>query len=478
MLVAPASAGFVLPALRLLAVIDWPWAVVLAPFTAVGVVFAGVIGVFFYREQFALLRTGAAGTTPPPDHLDPPPGADAGDDRILAQHPEILAALCHGFRMKRLLPTVLGQPVTDPWGVYTAALTASAGELESLRLLATLHTARFAQSGRKGGRRPSDADAMRAAIDAFHRCASNAEAGRGHPDCPFEHVTVIFGTRSPNRDANLRSVAPKVRALLERRYPQLTTARLADGSSVKFADWRKTASEDRAELVRLRKEHERQDRTVIELRAQVVDERARVDVLRDAADAQRRQAHEAARAEQEQVVAELRAAVERAARDHTRDRQRHEAAMSKLSAVVDSLTHERDSLELALLASAGSADEADPASDVDLSGVRVLLVGGEARQVPPIGERLESLGAHLLHDDGVAAGEHIGHVQLVVFWIRYLSHPTYFGVRQRARAARAPHCYWMRTSPDSLVALVARALAEERAPAAEPAIAARAASTG
>jgi len=56
----------------------------------------------------------------------------------------------------------------------------------------------------------------------------------GHPDCPFEHVTVIFGTRSPNRDANLRSVAPKVRALRERRYPQLTTTRLADGSAVKL----------------------------------------------------------------------------------------------------------------------------------------------------------------------------------------------------------------------------------------------------
>jgi hypothetical protein len=36
----------------------------------------------------------------------------------------------------------------------------------------------------------------------------------------------------------------------------------------------------------------------------------------------------------------------------------------------------------------------------------------------------------------------------------------------------------MRTSPDSLIALVARALAKERAPAAEPAIATRAASTG
>ncbi len=81
---------------------------------------------------------------------------------------------------------------------------------------------------------------MRMALDAFRPCAQKAEVGRGHPDCPFEHVTVIFGAESPNRDANLRSVAPKVRALLERQYPQLKTAQLSDGSHVKFAEWQRT----------------------------------------------------------------------------------------------------------------------------------------------------------------------------------------------------------------------------------------------
>ena len=459
-LVAVATAGLALPGMRLSGVIDWPWVLVLSPFTVTGAVLAVVIAGFYVRGQLTALQPGA-GATPAPDRLDAPAAAGDADAHILAEHPEILAALCHGFRMKRLLPSVLGQPVTDPWGVYRAALTVSASGIDSLQMLARLHTTRFAGAGRKTGRRPSDAQAMRAAIDAFHRCASRVEAGRGHPDCPFEHVTVIFGAPSPNRDAHLKSVAPKVRALLERQYPQLKTARLADGSAVTFGDWRKKASEYQAELARLRKDHERQERAVHELRAQLAAERARVDALGDAAEGQRRQAYDAARSEQQQVVADLRAALDRADKERTRDAQRHATSIARLSAAAETLTAERDALELTLLQGGGD-DEAAP--DADLSGVRVLLVGGDARQVPPLRERLESLGAQLVHDDSVAAAEHVGQVDVVVFWIRYLSHPTYFGVRQRVRAARVPHGYWMRTSSASLISLVTRTLAAGRAP--------------
>jgi hypothetical protein len=195
------------------------------------------------------------------------------------------------------------------------------------------------------------------------------------------------------------------------------------------------------------------------VRAELADERARVDALKEAAERQRRDAHETARAEQERVVADLRAAVDRAGKDHARDLQRHEMDMAKLSAVNDTLAAERDSLELALLATATGGDDPDRAPESDLTGVRVLLVGGEPRQISPLRECLESRGAQLLHDDSVAAAEHVARVDVVVFWIRYLSHPTYFGVRQKVRALRAPHCYWGRTSPGSLATLVARTLA-------------------
>src|SRR5690606_13731277 len=111
---------------------------------------------------------------------------------ILAQHPEILAALCHGFRMKQLILSVLGQPVTDPWTVYETALTASSDELAQLQIVAAAHTGLVAKSARKNGVRLSDAQAMKKAIEAFHPCAAKAEAGRGHPDCPYEHITAVF----------------------------------------------------------------------------------------------------------------------------------------------------------------------------------------------------------------------------------------------------------------------------------------------
>ena len=453
--------------LRVLGFIDWAWALVLSPFTAVGVVVAaGIIG--FLVPQWLVERRPAGATTPAPDQLDPPAVTDEADFRILVQHPEILAALCHGFRMKRLLPSVLGQAITDPWGVYKAALTASPGELDSLRMLAALHTARLAGSARKDGGRLSDAQTMRSAVDAFRPCASRAEAGKGHPDCPFEHVTVIFGAKSPSRDANLKSVAPKVRALLERQYPQLKTARLTDGSDVRFTDWGHRAAQDRSDMAQLRAERDRQEHAIRDLRAKLDEERARVEALRAASEAHRRQVLETARTEQAQVVADLRAAVHRADIEHGREIERQQTAASKLEAANEALAIERDSLELALLGSDATANDGEPAPDQDLSGVRVLLVGGEAQQTIPLREHLEARGAQLVHDDSVAAAEHVAHVQLVVFWIRYLSHPTYFAVRHRVRTARVPHRYWGRTSPSSLVALVASAVGAERPAGANP----------
>jgi hypothetical protein len=467
LLVAAAAVCVLPPLLRLFGVVDWAWALVLAPFTALGAAVGIGALAFVYREPLGAIRrrlfgdrAGAVELTPPPDRLEPPPAAVEAGEPILADHPEILAALCHGFRMKRLMPAILGHPVADPWGVYEAALAAPAADLGALRMLARLHTARLAAARRKGLGRVSDAAAMRAALDAFRPCAQKAEAGRGHPDCPFEHVTAIFGADSPKRDANLRSVAPRVRALLERQYPQLETATLADGSQVKFVAWQREASEDRAELARLRKELERRDRSTDELRAHLAGQEARIQALTDATDRQRRDAQEDARARQARLVADLQETIQRMSREHVRDLQRHEARFAKLDAAHHVVAAERDDIELAMLATSADDDDADRAAAPDLTGVRVLLVGGEPRQIAPVRERIESLGAQLLHDDSVAAVEHVAHVHVVAFWIRYLSHPTYHGVRQKAQALGTPRCYWGQTSPGSLAALVARTLAD------------------
>jgi hypothetical protein len=346
--------------------------------------------------------------------------------------------------------------------VYAASLQASSSELGQLALLASAHTARFAESGRKDGGRVSDAVAMRRGVDAFRQCATRVEAGKGNPDCPFEHVVVIFGAKSPNRDAHLRSVAPRVRTLLERQYPQLKTARLGDGSGVRFSDWGQDASASRAELTRLRTERTRHEGTIRELRAALAEEQQRVESLRAAADEHRRQSVDAARAERAAAVADLRASLVRAEAEQARERQRLQAAHDKLAAAQEALVSERDLLERALLATAGGADDARPVPEVDLAGVRVLLVGGEANQVRPLREHLEARGATLLHDDSVAAAEHVPHVQVVVFWIRYLSHPTYFGVRQRVRSTKTAHRYWGQTSPGSLMGLIIDALGDQR----------------
>lgn len=158
-------------------------------------------------------------------------------------------------------------------------------------------------------------------------------------------------------------------------------------------------------------------------------------------------------------MAELRAALDRASADAARELQRFDAERSRLVAANEAIAEERDAIEQALLAGAADdGDDGDGSADLldRLKGVRVLLVGGEPRQIAPLRERLESLGAQLVHEDSVAAAEHVSRASVVVFWIRYLSHPKYFGVRQKVRALQATHCYWTKTSAASLAALVAR----------------------
>jgi hypothetical protein len=405
------------------------------------------------RALFSQPDDGAS--TAPPEKLEAPLAADALGEHILTQHPELLAALCLGFRKMRFMPIVLQRSVNDPWGVYAAALTASSMELAQIQILARKHTEAFASHPRmnKHGRQ-SDSQVARHAVEAFRQCAEKS-LRRGITDCTFEHIAVIFGSRAPSRDSHLRSVAPRVRALLERQYPQIATASLADGTHLKYSEWQKQAADDRRELQHERKEHERAVRKIDGLTRELAETRSQIDALRDSVEEARNEARIAARVEQVGVVEELRASLDRNQVDYNRNLQRLIAEQEKSVTALEALTAERDELERALFSVDGHEDDTAAADHHDLAGLRVLLVGGDERAAKPVREFVESCGVHMLHEDSVNAVNLVPSVDIVVFWIRYLSHPKYFAVRRECRVRGARHCYWMRTSPAGLAALLA-----------------------
>jgi len=457
----------VLPLLRVTRVVSWPWALVLAPFTAVGMLSAGG-GVFvLLRDRIRALRGladgSAGGLTEAPEQLEPPLVADEAGDGILVKHPELLAAICHGFRRHKFQPRLLGRPITDPWGMYQAVAAGSSLDYQQFRALVRRHTEALAEMGRKKkGRRPSDSQALHEAVRAFQRCSARTEKGRGDPDCTFEHVAAIFGARVPSRDAQLKTIAPKVRKLLERQYPQLATASLADGSRVKYDEWQNQATRDRRELAMLRKAHDRVNAKLEQTQAELAQARAHSDALRDRIETDRQAARTAARVEREQAFDELRAQMDRERAESARQLQRLELERDRLAATVEALNSERDSLERALFESDESEDDGvrDEVSAAELVGLRVLLVGGAEHQIPPIREHLAAHGVQLLHQDDPAAAERVAGVHVVVLWIRFVSHPTALTVKRECRLRGVPVRYWSRTAPASLVGLLAKARAD------------------
>ncbi len=456
--------ALLLPIARAIGIVGWPWALVLAPFTLAGVVFSGIYVLTVFARFFEPARRmlygqtdDGAGATAPPEQLEPPLAADAIGEHILVEHPELLAALCLGFRKMRFLPVILGRSVTDPWGIYASALTASSMELEQLHIIARKHTEAFASSPRMNKRgRQSDSEVARHAVEAFRQCAEKSGKRGISIDCTFEHVVAIYGSRVPSRDAHLKSVAPRVRALLEREYPQIRTASLADGTHVKYSEWQKQAAQDRKELVHERKEHERVRRNVDEMTREMADTRSQMETLRASVETARNEARAAARTEQAQWLEEFRAAMERTHAEDVRQVQRLNVEVEKNAALIEALTAERDELERALF-SEGAEDEDEALPDGQaLAGLRVLLVGGDDRQAKPVRELAESFGVQMVHDDSLNAVQLVASTDIVVFWIRYLRHPKYYAVRRECRVRGARHCYWMRTSPASLVSLLSR----------------------
>lgn len=464
------GAALLLPPLRAFRVVDWPWGVALAPFTLVGAIVSAVAVWVYGRHGLAALRDrlggGGVSLTPAPEQLGSPVGAKEAGDGILVRHPEILAAICHGIAYRKLLPTVLNRPTEDPWGVYEAALEANADAFGELRLVAEQHVRLFAKRGRRRGRLPSDARVLKKALEVFHRCAAKAQAGRADPGCTFEHVTTIFGAVTPARDRHLKAIAPKVRKLLEREYPQLSTATLGDGSSVKYEEWRKEAARDREELAKVRKEYERMSRRVEDVQAELEEARADADALRESRQSFRVEARRAARAAQEERVRELQDALRAHQKDEVRQLNRFEAMKARLEDTIATLTAERDELEEALFDAAPEDDEAEGGLAPDmveaLAGLRVLLVGGHEGQIPPIRDHLESLGVQLSHADGPIAADQVGTMHAVVLWVRFLAHDTAWVVKPECRARGIPCLYWSRTSPQSLASKIAERMASDQ----------------
>jgi hypothetical protein len=458
----PLAAGLAI--VRAIGLVKWPWAIVLAPLTAAGAAFLAAYMLNHYANRVPLIRKmlyGALDTatiTPPPEQLEPPLAAEDIGDGILAHHPELLAALCLGFRRMKFVPAVLGTSVDDAWGVYASALTASSLELKHLKAVARLHTQAYAKSRAAKYRKEfSDSELMHMAVNHFRGCADKINKRGQHPDCPYEHVVVIFGSNATGRDTQLAAVAPRVKSLIEKQYPQIRTASLSDGSVVKFSEWQKAAAERQKELAHERKEHERAKRKVNETLAELDGIRSKMEEMRASVDDAREQARRQARADAAAVVDELRATLERVQQEYARQVQRLNGDLEKNAALIESLSAERDALERALF-SATEEEVAGPEVDGQaLAGLRILVVGGDDRQARPVRDYLESRGVQMLHEDSVNAVQLVASVDIVVFWIRYLSHPKYFAVRRECRVKGVQHGYWMRTSPAGLASLLAAA---------------------
>ncbi len=441
----------------------WSWALVLAPFTIMGVVFAltasGILGLGAWRRFRGVIEP--ENLTPPPERLRPPRDAASVGDRILEDHPEILAAICHGFRIKGLATRVLGESASDPWGIHRAAVGAPGEGIEELFQKAHLHTRHMAHEGHKKrgkGPVPSDGTVLKHAVQAFGRCAARTESGRGNPDCTFEHVVAIYGARTPARDRHLKAIAPRVRRLLERQYPQLATAELSDGSAVQYEKWREQATHDREEIERLQREFERAERKLEEAHDRIREARSEADTLRESVEDERARARQTARERQAQVVEELRETLAARTAEHERVASRLEGRIERLERALREQEREQTRLERALFADDEGADP-DPVDLSVLNGTRVILVGGDSGRINPIREHMEGHGAQLVHEDREGGTDLVANAHVVAIWIVQVSHPTMYAVRRECRMTGVPCVYWSRSSPESLATLVAEALA-------------------
>ncbi|MEX0892955.1 MAG: DUF2325 domain-containing protein, partial [Gemmatimonadota bacterium] len=124
------------------------------------------------------------------------------------------------------------------------------------------------------------------------------------------------------------------------------------------------------------------------------------------------------------------------------------------AAAYETLRADHDALEAALFEQDGDADEEREVPDVLLPGVRILLVGGHEGQLPTLRAFLAERGVQLLHQDGPTAADRVGGMDLVVLWVRWVSHPTAAAVKRECSVREVPIAYWKRVSPESLLAVV------------------------
>ncbi|MEX2610329.1 MAG: DUF2325 domain-containing protein [Gemmatimonadota bacterium] len=460
-----AGVAVVLPPLRLVGLLSWPWALVTAPLALLGAVALGVLawrwlrtgGVDAWRR---FLQVIGVANLAPPHVIEVPRDAVGPKHAILAEHPELLAALCLGLRTRSQTSKVLGQRVADGWAVFEAVLAGAPESFDELADVAALHMRAYALAGkRKSGVLPSDSRALKNAADAFRRCAAKNAKGRSRLSCTFEHLVTMYGAGVSSRDAQLRKVAPRVRALLHRKYPHLAEPPPAeDAPAVELEKLRRQLVRREDEAARARREALRLQGKLEEAQKQLAEAEAGRKKLKAAARATRNRARAEAREEQAAELAELREQVEAERAERARQASRFEAERERMQAAAEALQADHDALEAALFKGEEEAEEASVA-DVLLPGMRILLVGGHDGQLPPLRAYLADRGVQLVHQDGASAADLVAGMDLVVLWTLWVSHPTMFAVKRECAMREVPVGYWSRTSPESLLALVAGTLA-------------------
>ncbi len=407
--------------------------------------------------------------SPPPARLESPVDITSRREGIVVDHPELLAAVCHGLRKEKIVRSVLGRPTADPWGVYREALVGGDEGLEAVRTAAVAHTERFRERGRAAkGRKAPEAQVLKNAVHTFEQCARKAEAGHNSPECTFEHLTVIYGVDLPSRNRHLMEAVPRVRRLLKLMYPELDLDSAVNSGPRSSKEARREVVRARREVARLTKANEQLEESLAEAEAALEKAKAVRESLRARFESHRHRSRAEADSVREEVWREAEASIESARQDRAGEIKRLEFDKRQLQKQLDEVTRERDAFERALFS--GDEEGAEDGDDVSgsvaaerLAGTRILLVGGMERQVPPIREHLEAHGVQLLHEDSHAAAGMLDTVHVVVLWTRFLSHSIAEAVKGECRARELPWLYWTRASPGTLLQLLIEEAGEDAA---------------
>jgi hypothetical protein len=404
---------------------------------------------------------------PAPGELVSPQFSEASELRFLNDHPELLAAAVLGVSRAGTVRMIGEVASTDPWKIYRVLSEGSAAMeeafLKDMRRLA--EEACLAEQGSTS--RPMRIRMTRIALEWF-QCAAR-KSGAEDLTLPevFYPLVIALGLGAPGNHRPLASLAPRVRALIETEYPGMASVVLKDGTRISYHDWQRQALANEKQIRRLESKNARLEKRVQCLEARAGDLGAELEAWPARASAREKEAESRARQAVGQDLAALREQVKEL-------RGRAEAAEGSakadqlaLLATIEALSKERESLS-AMLAQReqpgnGATEELPPPAPG-----RILLVGGEAKYVEPLRNQLAEHGVQVLHASDNTAAAMISSADQVVFWTRFLTHSTFYAVRNICKARGVKYACWPTTSPASLIRLLSGDGSEDLSNAACP----------